>query len=99
MQFLQLQKQASAAGAGSALTQKALWDTDEGQRRRTMGFILSSNEQHSILSGTQLILLYLSIFLCAEGAFVLMALREYLQEALKLSERDVIEQIASPVGE
>jgi len=33
---------------------------------------------------------YLGIFVFAEAAFVLMAIREYLQDSLKLSERDLL---------
>ena len=37
-----------------------------------------------------LVACYLGIFLAAEGAFVLMALREYLQDALGLTEATLI---------
>lgn len=37
-----------------------------------------------------LVLLYLSIFLTAEGAFVLMAIKEYLQDLVGLTEMDLI---------
>jgi hypothetical protein len=103
MQFQQMQKQLAPAGTmasvGSTPPEQPLWGTNEGHRRLTMEFILTSKEQHTIKNDTALMLVYLSIFLCAEGAFVLMALREYLQEALKLSERDVIEQISAPALE
>jgi hypothetical protein len=103
MQSTQMQKSLAAAGAATAAagapTEKPLWGTDEGHRRQTMEFILATKDQQDINGGTELMLLYLSIFLCAEGAFVLMALREYLQDALKLSEREVIERISAPATE
>jgi hypothetical protein len=34
---------------------------------------------------------YLGIFLSAEGAFVLMAIREYLQDVLRLDERELLQ--------
>lgn len=39
----------------------------------------------------RLMILYLSIFLCAESAFILMAIKEYLQDLLGLSELELIE--------
>jgi len=38
----------------------------------------------------RLMMLYLSIFLAAEGAFVLMATKEYLQDLFKIGDRDLI---------
>ncbi len=43
--------------------------------------------------GTYLALLYSGIFLCAELAFVFMALREYMQSVLRLSDDVVISQL------
>jgi hypothetical protein len=43
-----------------------------------------------IPSGEVLILWYLGIFVFAEAAFILMALREYLQDLLKIEEMDLI---------
>ena len=40
--------------------------------------------------GTELVALYCGIFLCAELAFVFMALREYMQSVLKISDERVI---------
>ena len=37
-----------------------------------------------------LVACYLGIFIAAEGAFVLMAIREYLQDLLRLSEDELI---------
>lgn len=56
-------------------------------QRRT--FIL---ENTLLTGGTSVILyfLYLGIFITAEAAFILMAIKEYIQDTLKLSDRDII---------
>jgi hypothetical protein len=47
-------------------------------------------ESWQIEGGDLLMFLYLGIFLFAEAAFILMALKEYLQDLVKLSEQDLI---------
>ena len=52
--------------------------------------ILDKTDYMDIPGSLGLVACYLGIFLAAEGAFVLMALREYLQDALGLTERTLI---------
>lgn len=52
--------------------------------------LLAKIDYREIPSGQMLIALYLGMFVFAESAFVLMALREYLQEILGLDERSLI---------
>ena len=52
----------------------------------TQVYILKKQGSDEIPNGTALMTIYLALFLCAEGAFVLMALREYLQDVLKLND-------------
>jgi hypothetical protein len=47
-------------------------------------------ENYRIPYGTELISLYVAMFLCAELAFVFMALREYMQSVLRLSDEMII---------
>lgn len=51
---------------------------------------LANTPAHRIQGSTGLMLLYMGIFVFAEAAFVLMALREYLQDLLKLSDEQII---------
>jgi len=53
-------------------------------------YILSATERYQIPFGTELVSSYILIFVCAELAFVLMYLREYLQDILKLSDNQII---------
>ena len=56
-------------------------------RTRTMA--LDTWGQNNPITGSRwLQLLYLGVFLCAEAAFVMMALREYTLDVLKISEYD-----------
>jgi hypothetical protein len=52
--------------------------------------VLEKVAASDIPMGTLLIVLYLCIFLFAEAAFVLMALKEYLQDQLGISEHDLL---------
>ncbi|WP_422358882.1 hypothetical protein [Reichenbachiella sp.] len=52
---------------------------------------LTFTEMDKIPYGTLLITYYISFFILAEGAFVFMAIKEYLQDLLGLSEVDLIE--------
>jgi hypothetical protein len=45
-------------------------------------------QDNAVPGSTQLQLLYLGMFLCAEGAFVMMALREYANDVRQISEYD-----------
>jgi hypothetical protein len=51
---------------------------------------LAALNTHRIPFAHALMALYLGIFLLAEAAFVLMALREYLQDLLKIEELDIV---------
>jgi hypothetical protein len=53
-------------------------------------YVLRSTKVDDIPSFARLSVLYIGIFLCAEVAFVLMALKEYAKEAMGLSERDLM---------
>lgn len=52
--------------------------------------VLNTAKVDDIPSFTRLNVLYLGIFLTAEIAFILMALKEYAKEAMGLSERDIM---------
>lgn len=52
--------------------------------------LLSKIDAREIPGSGKLITSYLGMFLFAESAFVLMAIREYLQDTLKLEERELI---------
>ena len=43
-------------------------------------------------SGLPLAACYMGFFLCAEAAFVLMAIREYLQDLLHLGDRELVQR-------
>lgn len=60
------------------------------QTGRTMQEELKYATLENIPYGLALVALYLGFFLAAEAAFVLMALREYLQDLLGLSDIDLI---------
>jgi hypothetical protein len=52
--------------------------------------LLSKIDDREIPGSGRLIVVYLGMFVFAESAFVLMAIREYLQDVLKLEERELI---------
>ena len=52
--------------------------------------LLSKIDAREIPGSGGLFVVYLGMFVFAESAFVLMAIREYLQDALKLEERELI---------
>jgi hypothetical protein len=52
--------------------------------------LLSKIDDREIPGSGGLIVVYLGMFVFAESAFVLMAIREYLQDVLKLEERELI---------
>jgi hypothetical protein len=55
--------------------------------------VLDKLELSDIPFAARLTRLYLGLFLCAEGAFILMAIREYLQDLLGLTEGELIRGI------
>ena len=57
--------------------------------------LLSKIDAREIPGSGKLIVVYLGMFVFAESAFVLMAIREYLQDILRLDERDLIFGVAS----
>lgn len=73
--------QQSASGVGSA--------KDTAQ-------VLDGTDLRDIPLGSVLISLYLAFFLSAEGAFVLMATKEYLQDEIGISDRDLYSFILAP---
>jgi len=58
--------------------------------RATTDDLLNKMDSTEIPYGLELAACYLGIFLFAEGAFVLMAIREYLQDVLHLDERELL---------
>lgn len=52
--------------------------------------ILKTWPRHRIPNGLLLMALYFGIFIFAECAFILMAIKEYMQDVLKLTENDLI---------
>ncbi len=54
--------------------------------------ILEKTDLREVPYSNELALVYLAMFLCAEGAFVIMALREYLQDLMGIQELDLIEE-------
>ena len=64
---------------------------------RTLGIIASTSDllakvdANEIPHGLALCGFYLGIFLSAEAAFVLMAIREYLQDVLRINERELLQ--------
>ncbi len=58
--------------------------------------ILKTTDASDIPRATILIVLYLGIFLFAVAAFVLMALREYLQDLLGVTDRDLLDRPHKP---
>lgn len=55
--------------------------------------ILQGATEDEIWYGVPLLVCYLGIFVCAESAFLLMAIREYLQDILKLQDAEIIELV------
>ncbi len=62
----------------------------------TFDAILKNTELDNIPFGSRLMLLYILIFVTAEAAFVLMAIKEYLQDLVKLTEVDLIRGVVDP---
>jgi len=52
--------------------------------------VLSTADSTQIYSSETLVIYYLLIFMTAEAAFILMAIKEYLQDLLKFTEHDLI---------
>jgi len=53
-------------------------------------WILDKTDIDVIPRGTLLILTYISVFVTAEAAFILMAIKEYIQDLMEFKERDLI---------
>jgi MFS family permease len=62
----------------------------EAGARLPSSVLLSKIDAREIPGSERLIVMYLGMFVSAESAFVLMAIREYLQDALKIEERELI---------
>ena len=58
--------------------------------------ILSDTELSDIPLSSRLMVLYLAIFLFAEAAFILMALKEHLQDLINLSDSDLLKKPKPP---
>jgi hypothetical protein len=61
--------------------------------------LLAQIDYREIPLAEQLTALYLGMFVFAESAFVLMAMREYLQEILGLEEQELIDETVQPTTE
>ena len=59
------------------------------QRITWSGYLISLNCGRYLMS-TGLLALYLGIFVFAESAFIVMAIKEYLQDLVRLAEIDLI---------
>jgi hypothetical protein len=68
-----------------------------GPDLRSTPEILADTDLIGVPYGEMLIVLYLLTFLFAEGAFILMAMREYLQDILGLSDKQLIEIETTPL--
>ncbi len=55
-----------------------------------MDYILKTTELWQIPWSGGVMAFYLGIFVFAESAFIIMAIKEYLQDLVKLSEMDLI---------
>jgi len=71
------------------LMQSLVVFTQQGVMNSTTD-ILKSVDYREIPNSLQLTVCYLGMFLTAETAFILMSLREYLQDVLKLQEASLI---------
>jgi len=63
----------------------------EDQYPITLKGILANTDLNDITYGSRLMILYVGIFLTAEAAFILMAIKEYLQDLAGLTERDLLD--------
>jgi hypothetical protein len=79
-----------ASPQGAAETNKLLSSAYVFDERDVERVFLEDTLLFEIPYGVRLIMLYILIFACAEMAFVLMYLREYLQDILKLSDVELI---------
>jgi hypothetical protein len=78
-----VQLQASIAEVRASILLRGM-PSDSGAK------ILAETDMLDVARSTTLAVLYIGMFLTAELAFILMALREYLQDLLKLSEERLI---------
>ncbi|MBC7933190.1 MAG: hypothetical protein H7Z38_21715 [Rubrivivax sp.] len=70
--------------------QPALPEEEKDRNPLSFGNILRHTDMNDIPYGSRLMILYLAIFMMAEAAFILMALKEYLQDLIKVSESDLL---------
>jgi len=75
---------------GFSFTLPVLPEGEKDTNPRSFNNILKYTELDDIPYGSRLMLLYLAVFMTAEAAFILMALKEYLQDLVKLTEWDLI---------
>jgi len=76
----------ASTSSGLQLAEKGQWIYDKGSEFKTGSDVLEHWDDRPVPQSTSLELLYLGIFLSAECAFVLMALREYINDTRKVSE-------------
>lgn len=67
-----------------------------GPDTRSTSEVLADTDLTRIPHGALLVVLYLFVFVFAEGAFILMALREYLQDVLGVTDKQIIGAGFSP---
>ena len=65
----------------------------------SMKRILAETDSLDIFHGPLLMAVYLAMFLSADAAFILMALREYLQDLLGLTEQSLIFRVSPSAGQ
>jgi hypothetical protein len=87
--FLNQYMSTRIAVVASRKTQSPLPD-DGTSRRPSADDVFKNADLFEIPHGTQLMLLYIAVFTFAEAAFILMAIKEYLQDLVGLSELDLI---------
>lgn len=71
-------------------TQRRKWELTA---QTTDGNILEISYQSQVPEATKLMVYYLMFFMTLEAAFTLMALKEYLQDSLKITEREMIRDL------
>jgi hypothetical protein len=67
-----------------------------GPDTRSTSEVLADTDLTGVPHGALLVVLYLFVFVFAEGAFILMALREYLQDVLGVTDKQIINVGFSP---
>jgi hypothetical protein len=75
---------------GQSIRYYAHWSEIDPGVTSYMAWILTTSELWQIPWGSGIVALYLGIFVFAESAFIIMAIKEYLQDLIKLSEVELI---------